>query len=149
MSRSNCESATSWMVSWNRVSCVAVVLPTSGIASAYSQRESGKVRARSIAFIALVAFFSPKTRGASSVPRFNFATGSIFSSNRSSGSFTRPRSTSLSATIPPTLSMSRAPRAAKNSTRRVVCAGQYRFSQRQATNSGSRRMGLPHTGHLP
>jgi len=73
-----------------------------------------------------------------------------FNSKRSNGSRTRPRSTSLSATIPPMLSISSAPRAAKNSTRRVVCAGQYRFfaaPQRQI--QGSRRMGPPHTGHFP
>jgi hypothetical protein len=48
------------------------------MARAKSHRESGEVRARSMALIALAAFFSPKTRGASSVPRFSFASCSIF-----------------------------------------------------------------------
>src|SRR5438093_8014890 len=48
-SRSSGELATSSIVSWNLESCVAVVLPTSGMASAKNQRESGMVRARSIA----------------------------------------------------------------------------------------------------
>ena len=37
----------------------------------------------------------------------------------------------------------------KYSMRRVVCAGQCRFSQRHATNSGSRFTGPPHAGHFP
>ena len=122
-SRSSGELATSSIVSWNLASCVAVVLPTSGMARAKSQRESGRVRALSIAWMAFVAFFSPNTRDSSSVPRFSLASCSVFNSKRSSGSRTSPRSTSLSATMPPTLSMSSAVRAAKNSTRRVVCAG--------------------------
>ena len=72
-SRSTGESATSSIVSWKRARSCAVVSPTSGMASACSQRASGRVRARSRVSTSLAAFFAPKTRGSSAVPRFSVA----------------------------------------------------------------------------
>ncbi len=115
----------------------AVVLPTSGMARAKSQRESGAERARSMAWRAFSAFFASEDArvfgGAEveggQVVQFNLEKVEGFLGEAAFDEFVGDDAADA-------FDIEGAAGGLKNSRRRVACAGHCRFSQRQATLLG-------------
>ncbi len=108
---------------------------------------SGRAR---MALMAFSAFLRPKTRGASSVPRFNSASFSTVKLNKSSGSRTRPafhqfvRHDSAHA-----LDVQRAARGEKLHPPRRLRRAMEVFAAPGDKFRDRARTGPPQTGHLP
>ena len=130
----------------SRARSCAAVGPTCRMDSATSTRHSGRVLAASRLSSSLCAFAvrPPPLR----VKKSDRSRSSAVSENRSPSSVTRPALSNATAALPPSTSMSKAPRPATWNSRSRSWAGQDRaFGQRMsASPSFSGFSSVPHSG---